>query len=82
MADRLSAVELLGAGINALTHVDAAQLEGLAEAAREARGPETAEERKVAREQMRTMGYLISLTRRNLRLLRGVGYGSFGPFRG
>jgi hypothetical protein len=31
---------------------------------------------------MRTMGYLIALTRRNLRLLRGVGYGSFGPFRG
>lgn len=82
MADRLSAVELLGAGINALTHVDAAQLEGLAEAAREARGPETAEERKVARERMRTMGYLIALTRRNLRLLRGVGYGSFGPSRG
>jgi len=82
MADRVSAVELLGAAIHALTRADAATLEGLAEAARGARGPETAEERRMARERMRTMGYLITLTRRNLRLLRGAGCGGYGPLRG
>jgi hypothetical protein len=66
-----SAVELLAAGINALAHADAAQLEALAEAARGAEAPQTVEERKKVREGLRTLGYLIALTRRNLRLLRG-----------
>lgn len=82
MPGRVSAIELLGAGIKALAHADAAELEGLAEAALEAVGPRTAEERMTAREELRTLGYLITLTRRNLRLLRGVGYGGYGPFRG
>ena len=79
MAACMSVVELLGAGINALAHADAAQLEGLAEMSRMARGPETAAERTIARERLRTLGYLLTLTRRNLRLLRGAGgYGRLG----
>lgn len=79
MVARMSVVELLGEGINGLAHADAAQLEGLAEAGRTARGPETAEEQRVARERLRTLGYLLTLTRRNLRLLRGAG--GYGPSR-
>jgi hypothetical protein len=78
----VSAVELLGAAIHALAHADAGRLEGLAEAAGEARGPRTGDERRMARERLRTLGHLITLTRRNLRLLRGIGYGGYGPFRG
>ena len=79
MADCRSAGELLGAGISALAHVDATRLEGLAEAARGARGPETVEERREARERMRTLQLLIAMTRRNLRLLRGGGRSGYGP---
>jgi predicted lipoprotein len=79
MADCRSAEELLGAGIDALAHVDAAQLEGLAEAARGARGPKTAEEWRKVRERLRTLQLLIAMTRRNLRLLRGAGCGGYGP---
>ena len=72
MAAPGSAVEVLAAGINALAHADVAQLEGLAEAAQGVRIPQTAEERELVREGLRTLGYLITLTRRNLRLLRGT----------
>jgi hypothetical protein len=73
----MSTAELLNAAILALTHADAAQLEGLAEAARGAKGLETAEEQRFAQERLRTMAALMTLTRRNLRLLRGAGdYGA------
>jgi hypothetical protein len=68
-----SAVELLGAGINALAYADAAQLEVLVEMSRGVRPPQTREERERARVGLQTLGHLITLTRRNLRLLRGVG---------
>jgi hypothetical protein len=73
MAVPASAVELLGAGINALAHADAAQLQALAEAARGASAPQNPEERERVRVGLRTLGYLITLTRRNLRLLRSAG---------
>ncbi len=72
-------VELLGSGIDALAHADAARLEVLAEAAQGARMPTTAEEWRMAEERRRTLGHLITLTRRNLRLLRGAGRGGYGP---
>jgi hypothetical protein len=81
MTDRSSAVELLAAGINALAHVDAAQLEGLAEAARGAGWPRTSEEQRAARQALRTMELLLALTRRNLRLLRGAGHDGYGLSR-
>lgn len=72
-----SAAELLRAAIAALAHADAAQLEGLVEAARGVRRFKTAEERRLAQQGLRTLGALIAVTRRNLRLLRGAGgYGA------
>jgi len=82
MAERISAVELLGAGIHALAHADAAQLEALARTAHAVRVPETAEERRRARERLRAMAFLLTLTRRNLRLLRGMRPGGYGPSAG
>jgi hypothetical protein len=82
MVGQTGVVELLGAGIHALTHADAIELKELAEAARAANAPMTPEERRLAREQLRTLGHLITLTRRNLRLLRGSGWGDYGPSRG
>jgi hypothetical protein len=79
MAEGQSAVELLRAGIDALAHVDAAQIEELTEAAHGARRPETVEERREARERLRTLELLIAMTRHNLRLLRGGGCGGYGP---
>jgi hypothetical protein len=73
MAAGASIAEQLSAGILALTHAESAQLEGLAEAARGARRPEGPEEQRIAQERLRTLGALIVLTRRNLRLLRGGG---------
>jgi hypothetical protein len=78
MADRSSAVELLAAGINALAHVDAGQLGGLAVAARGAGWPQTSEEQRAARQGLRTMELLLTLTRRNLRLLRGARHDGYG----
>lgn len=72
MAASGSAVELLGAGINALAHADAAHLEALTAAARKVGAPKTPEERERLRVGLQTLGYLITLTRRNLRLLRGA----------
>lgn len=79
MAERKSAAELLGAGIHALAHADAAQLETLVRTAHAIRVPGTAEERRMAREGLRAMALLLTLTRRNLRLLRGRGPGGYGP---
>jgi hypothetical protein len=79
VAGSVPVVELLGAGIDALAHADAARLECLAEAAHGASMPATAEERGMAEERRRALGYLIRLTRRNLRLLRGAGRGGYGP---
>jgi len=76
------AVDLLGMGIEALAHADAAQLERLAKAAPGARRPGSAEERAEMRERLQTMGRLIALTLRNLRLLRGAGCGGYGPLVG
>jgi hypothetical protein len=77
MAARISVVDLMRAGINALAHADAMGLGGLAEAARTAGRPQTPQEHRIAREGLRTLGMLLTLTRRNLRLLRGnEGYGS------
>ena len=71
-----SAVDLLNAGILALTHADAAWLERLAEAVPAVRPIETEEELRMGQERLRTLGALIALTGRNLRLLRGAaGYG-------
>ena len=73
----ISRVALLSAGILALTHADAAQLEGLAEAAPGVRRIETADEQRIAQHRLRTLGALIAISRRNLRLLRGTaGYGA------
>jgi hypothetical protein len=79
MATEESVVELLGAGIVALARADAVKLEDLAEAARYAGRPGTLAEQCMARDQLQTLGSLIVLTRRNLRLLRGAaGYGPPG----
>jgi hypothetical protein len=74
MTSRTEAGELLGAGIHALAQADAAQLERLAESARFVTEPVTVEERRVAQERLRALGYLIHLTQRNLRLLRSVSH--------
>jgi len=77
MAERMSVAELLDAGIDALTHADAMQLESLATAARAGRQPRTAMEKRLVQERLCVLGKLITLTNRNLRLLRGTaGYGS------
>lgn len=73
MAAPMSGVELLAAGIDALAHAAAGELEGLADAARDARMPQTLDEQRAVRDGLRTLGYLMTLTRRNLRLLRGIG---------
>lgn len=75
-----STVELLGAGIDALAHADAAQLQRLAKTAQEAGRPANAAEQGTAQERLRTLGTLLRLTRRNLRLLRGAD--GYGPPRG
>jgi hypothetical protein len=72
----MSTVEILEAGIRALAHADADRLQMLADAAREADGPRTADEQEMARVGLRTLEYLITLTRRNLRLLRGASGGT------
>jgi hypothetical protein len=76
MKGPMSTVEILEAGIRALADADADQLGMLADAARQTKGPQTAEEQEMARVGLRTLGYLITLTRRNLRLLRGASSGA------
>jgi hypothetical protein len=82
MVGQLSAVELLGAGIGALARADAVLLEGLAEAARGVSAHRTADEGELARERLRTLEHLLTLTRRNLRLLRGPDRSGYGRLRG
>lgn len=82
MMARIGVAELVRAGIDALSHADAEQLEVLAAEARGPSLPETTQEQKLAQERLRALGHLIALTRRNLRLLRGQdGYRSFGNCR-
>lgn len=76
-----SAGELLEAGVNALARSDAAELEGLVAAAQSAKIPGTPQEREAALAGLRTLGYLLRLTRQNLRILRAAkgvsrGYGT------
>ena len=78
MATRGSVLDLLNAGIEALAHADVSRLERLFAAAAEAGLPETAAQQTLARARLRTLGYLLVLTRRNLRLLRGIGYRAYG----
>jgi predicted ABC-class ATPase len=78
----MPAVDLLNAGIEALAHLDVAELERLLAAAGRLRLAETVEDQRLAREKLRTLGHLIVLTRRNLRLLRGAGFGVYGPTGG
>lgn len=74
-----SAAELLGAGIQALAHADAPRLRDIAEAARTAKPPATLDEQRITQGRLRTLGILMGITERNLRLLRGTaGYGLLG----
>jgi len=79
MAGPVAASDLLAAGIEALAHADAAGLERLAAMAGEVRGSMTVEERRLAREPRRALELLLTLTRRNLRLLRGTRAAGYGP---
>ena len=71
----MSAAEAwLSAGMEALTRGDAGELARIAERAQlaeEADLPATAAERSRVEGQLRALGRLLVLTRRNLRLLRG-----------
>ncbi|HVT99298.1 MAG TPA: hypothetical protein VHE33_17480 [Acidobacteriaceae bacterium] len=67
-----SAVELLNAGIHALTHADAARLEELGDAASGCPRTEIADQQRLAQERLQILGALITLTRRNLRLFLSV----------
>jgi len=72
---QISIVEMLSAAILALTRGDVTQLEWLAVAAPGVRRSETTvDEQRIAQEKLRTLGALIALTRRNLRLLHACGY--------
>jgi hypothetical protein len=71
-AAQASAVELMNAGIHALTHADTARLEGLAEAASGVLRIETVHEQRLAQERLQVLGALIALTRRNLRLCLSI----------
>ncbi|MFP5230339.1 MAG: hypothetical protein ACLGXA_22210 [Acidobacteriota bacterium] len=73
-------VELLDAAIPALAAADGGRLEALAETARRAVPPATAQEWERAQVRLRALGILLELTRRNLRLLRGAD--GYGPLQG
>lgn len=79
MEVRVPAVDFLNAGIEALAHRDVAGLERLLAAASGLRLPETVEGQRLTHEKLRALGHLIVLTRRNRRLLRGAGFGVYGP---
>ncbi|MGA8530221.1 MAG: hypothetical protein WB622_10925 [Acidobacteriaceae bacterium] len=72
----VSVLGVLREGIEALERVDAAHLEGLATRAGKAVMREG--EQRAAREQYAVLGLLLSLTRRNLRLLRGERREAYG----
>ncbi|MGB6132048.1 MAG: hypothetical protein WBG54_09715 [Acidobacteriaceae bacterium] len=78
----MGAAELLARSIAALARSDAAALEQLAQAALSAEVPSGEHERRVALAQHRALGQLLTLTRRNLRLLRGEYAGGYGAPRG
>jgi len=73
MTARVSVAGFTRAGIHALAHADATELERLTETAGQLRRPATAEEQRRGREELRTLQMLLVLTRRNLRVLRGDG---------
>ena len=79
MAGERSVVDWLEAGIRCLAHAEGEELEQLAAAAHLAAPPETAEEERRAREKLQTLGLLLALTRRNLRLLQ---HGAWSRVRG
>jgi hypothetical protein len=78
MAEPGSAVGILEAGIDALMRADPAQLAELAEEALRARPPATETERETVRQRRRTLVCLLTLTRRNLRLLGGATASAYG----
>ncbi|MGA7524149.1 MAG: hypothetical protein WBW84_16980 [Acidobacteriaceae bacterium] len=71
-----SATALLKTAIAALARADAPLLERLAVEA--GNGVVRTEEQGAAREQYAALGLLLTLTRRNLRLLRGEGSAVYG----
>ncbi len=74
-----SSAELLEAGIQALARADATHLQDMVESARTAGRPVTLDEQRITQERLRTLGILMGMTERNLRLLRGTaGYGLLG----
>jgi hypothetical protein len=80
----LSAPELIREAIDALMRADAAHLERLAEQAPAVASPVSDRERNAAMAEQRALGRLLSLTRRNLRVLGCVpsGRGPHGEGRG
>ena len=68
-----SVQELMSRGMDALERADVQELRLLAEAALRAAPPDTQTELNVARAQLRILGRLLVLTRRNLCLQRGAG---------
>ncbi len=79
----VSALELIGEAIEALTRADAARLRRLAEEAQQAEIPRAEPELRFVVERQKTLARLLALTRRNLRLLRGSGRdpGGYGAAR-
>ncbi len=73
--DSASALVVLREAIAALARADAPRLEQLAAEAQ--RVTMTASDHATAREQYAALGLLLTLTRRNLRLLRGERHGSY-----
>jgi hypothetical protein len=65
-----SGPEMIREAIDALMRADAARLECLAQQAPGLACPVNERERRAALAEQRTLGRLLSLTRRNLRLLR------------
>jgi hypothetical protein len=75
----LSAPELIREAIDALMRADAARLELLAQQLPVLAPPVGGRERNAAMAEQRALGRLLSLTRRNLRLL-GCGPSGSGPY--
>jgi hypothetical protein len=75
-----SALELIGEAIDALTQADAARLERLAQQAHESPLPSTELQKLELERKHRALAHLLTLTRRNLRLLGKIppDSGSYG----
>ena len=69
---KITVVELLDAGIHALTHADTARLARFAEEASGAMQIETVDEQRLTEERLQVLEALLAITRRNLRLLVSV----------